>query len=700
VAEGSGGIAEKLLREKYWVGNPIYPTQEALTEVHSDRPSSGGSLTMCGICGVLNLHGQPLDVAVGQRMMDLLWHRGPDDSGRLVLPASTAQTSPSIFLGHCRLKIIDLSEAARQPLANEDETIWVIFNGEIYNFLDLRHDLEQRGHVFRSRSDTETIVHAYEAFGDDFLSHLDGMFAFALWDARRQRLVLARDRSGKKPLFYAFDGTHLAFASEIKAILACPWVERRMAVEHLPELLTFGYVSTPRTLYEGIFQLPPASYAVVDRDGIKGPFWYWRLTFSSASNGHSPSAPQAAQRVRELLTAAVQRRLISDVPLGALLSGGLDSSIVVGLMSKLIHEPVRTFTIGMADEPSFDERPYAEIAARHFKTDHTEFVIKADAVALMERLIWHHDQPYGDSSAIPTYLVSRLARQQVSVVLNGDGGDEVFAGYDRFLGALLAQRVPGWLAPIGRAFTYCLPRQQGYYSVRRRLERFPEERFLGWITCFQWSNLKELLRPELMASLEPESLQTRFWHCYAVAEGLPLLHRLLQVNFMTYLPDDLHVKMDRLSMANALETRSPMLDTALMEYVASLPPQLKIHRTQLKYVLRLACHDVLPRALRNRKKHGFGVPLGIWFRRQLRGYVEDTLLSPQARLRAYCNQECIRTLVREHVEGVRPHWDRLWVLLTCEVWLRMLEAEAFWTPRRADMDDGLDIATVTRHSYA
>jgi asparagine synthase (glutamine-hydrolysing) len=662
---------------------------------------------MCGICGMLNLHGQPLDVAMGQRMMDLLRHRGPDDSGSLVLQPPASQQSPSIFLGHCRLKIIDLSEAARQPLANEDATIWVIFNGEIYNFLDLRHELEQRGHVFRSRSDTETIVHAYEAFADDFLTHLDGMFALALWDGRRQRLVLARDRSGKKPLFYAFDGTRLTFASEIKAILACPWVERGMAVERLPELLTFGYVSTPRTLYAGISQLPPASSVVVDRDGLKGPSGYWRLTFSPAANGHGPSAPQAARRVRELLTAAVQRRLISDVPLGALLSGGLDSSIVVGLMSQLMHEPVRTFTIGMADDASFDERPYAELAARHFKTDHTEFAINADAVALMERLIWHHDQPYGDSSAIPTYLVSKLARQQVTVVLNGDGGDEVFAGYERFLGALLAQRVPGWLAPIGRLFTHCLPRSQGYHSVRRRLERFlenaaapPEERFLGWTTYFPGSDLKGLLRPELLASLQPESLQAPFRLCSAAAEDLPLLHRLLQVNFMTYLPDDLHTKMDRLSMANALETRSPMLDTALVEYVASLPPHLKVHRTQLKYVLRLACHDLLPAALRNRKKHGFGVPLGHWFRHQLRSYVEDTLLSPQARLRAYCHQEYIHMMFREHVDGVRQHWDRLWLLLTLEVWLRMLEDGALWTPRPGDIDDGIDIATVRRHNYA
>jgi asparagine synthase (glutamine-hydrolysing) len=664
-------------------------------------------LTMCGICGFLNLHGQPVDAAAGQRMMDLLWHRGPDDSGSLVLQASGAKTSPSIFLGHRRLKIIDLSEDARQPLPNETDTVWVILNGEIYNFQELRRELQQRGHTFRSRSDTETIVHAYEEFGDGCVARLDGMFAFALWDAPRGRLLMARDRSGKKPLFYSFDGAHLTFASEIKAILTCPWVERRIAVEYLPEFLTFGYVPTPRTLYHGILQVPPASYIVVDGSGLKGPFRYWQLTFAPASNGHGLPASQAARRVRMLLTEAVKRRLISDVPLGALLSGGLDSSIVVGLMSQLLQEPVRTFTIGSADDLSFDERPYATVAARHFKTDHTEFVVKADAIALMERLLWHHDQPYGDSSAIPSYLVSKLARQQVTVVLNGDGGDEVFAGYDRFLGALVADRVPRWLTPAGRAMVRCLPRQQGYYSVRRRLERFfedadasPEERFLGWISYFTLPGLRSLLRPELAELVQAEPWQAGFTHWYAEAEGLPLLHRLLQANFMAYLPDDLHVKMDRVSMANALETRSPMLDTALMEFVASLPPHFKIHRTQMKYVLKLAFQDLLPPALLHRKKHGFGVPLGHWFRHQLRSYVEDTLLTPQARLRVYFNQEFIRTLFQEHVAQIRQHGDRLWLLLTFELWLRMLEEGTLWTPRQLEADDGIDVTEVTRHIYA
>jgi asparagine synthase (glutamine-hydrolysing) len=433
---------------------------------------------------------------------------------------------------------------------------------------------------------------------------------------------------------------------------------------------------------------------VVDRTGIKGPIRYWHLQFSRQHNGNGLSTREAARRVRELLTEGVARPLISDVPLGALLSGGLDSSIVVGLMSQLLKEPVRTFTIGLADATSFDERPYAAIAAQCFKTDHTEFVVNPDAMALMELLLWHHDQPFGDSSAIPTYLVSKLARQQVTVVLNGDGGDEVFGGYDRFLGALIAERTPKFLAPVGHALARCLPRQDGYYSLRRRLERF-----LGWISYFNFAQLMPLLRPEVAALVDGEQLrdENKCWD--TEAEGLPLLHRLLHLNFTTYLPDDLHAKMDRMSMANALETRSPMLDTALVEYAASLPPQLKIHRTQMKYVLRLAFRDLLPSALLNRKKHGFGAPLARWFRHQLRAYVEETLLTPGARLRAYLNQDIVRTLFHEHVDGVRQHWDRLCVLLSFELWLRMLEDGTLWTPRRPEMDTSIDVTEVTRHSY-
>lgn len=657
---------------------------------------------MCGICGFVNLQGQRVDEMSGHRMMDLLWHRGPDGEGVLVRHSPTPNGHPSAFLGHRRLKIIDLSDAARQPLPNEDETVWVIFNGEIYNFRELRDALKQLGHVFRSRSDTEAIVHAYEEFGEDFVQHLDGMFALAIWDERQGRLILARDRSGKKPLFYAFDGARFTFASEIKALLACPWIERKVAAEYIPEYLTFGYVPTPRTLYRGIYQVPPASYVVVNRTGMSDPCRYWELECAGYSHKTVPSIADAARRVRELLTDAVARRMISDVPLGAFLSGGVDSSIVVGIMSQLTKEPVRTFTVGFADDLSYDERSYAALAAKFFGTNHTDFIVRSDVISLMELLLWHHDQPYGDSSAVPTYLVSKLAREHVTVALNGDGGDEIFAGYERFLAALLAARLPPALTPLGRAAARWLPDGQGYHSLRRRLERFfaegsapVERRFTGWISIFDVSGLEDMLSPDLRATLS-ESCQHRSIHQWRKkTEGFPLLHQLLYLNFMTYLPDDLHVKMDRMSMANSLETRAPILDTALVEFVASLPPDMKIHRGRMKHILKVAFQDMVPPSLLKRRKHGFGVPMGHWFRHQLRPLVDEVLLASNARLREYLEQGAIRKLFREHLGGARDHGHRLWVLLTFELWLRMLRDGTLWQPRRAGPDVSVSVIEGT-----
>jgi asparagine synthase (glutamine-hydrolysing) len=653
----------------------------------------------------MNLQGQPVDEIVGNRMMDLLWHRGPDGEGTLVRHRPGLSRYPSVFLGHRRLKIIDLSDAARQPLPNEEKTVWVVFNGEIYNFRRLRDELQQAGHVFHSRSDTETIVHAYEEFGDDFVRRLDGMFAFALWDEQRGRLILARDRSGKKPLFYVFDGQRLTFASEIKGLLACPWIKRQIASEHIPEFLTYGYVPTPRTLYRDVHHVPPGSYVVVDEGGLRGPHRYWELRFSDRPKEHMFSVTSAAKRVRELLTDAVARRLVSDVPLGALLSGGLDSSIVVGVMSQLLKEPVRTFTVGFTDDLSYDERPFAAMAAKHFGTNHTELVVRADAVSILELLLWHHDQPYVDSSAIPTYLVSKLARQYVTVALNGDGGDEVFAGYERFLAALLAERLPAVLTPLGRAAARWLPDGHGYSSPRRRMQRFfadahtpVEDRYIGWTSYTDFSTLATLLTPDLSAGLDPERLSPSVAQWRGKTSALPLLQRLLYLNFVTYLCDDLHVKMDRMSMANSLEARSPILDTALVEFAASLAPDMKIRRGQLKYILRVAFRDMLPPRLLKRKKHGFGVPVGHWFRHQLRPYVEEMLLAPDARSRDYVQQDTIRRLLHEHLQGVREHGHRLWMLLTLELWLRMLGAGAMWQPRRPGVDHPLDIAEVREHA--
>ena len=655
---------------------------------------------MCGICGFLHVEGDPVDAGLGARMTELLRHRGPEGEGHLEVPG---QPPPSVYLGHRRLKIIDLSDAARQPLANEDGTVWVTFNGEIYNFLSLREALERRGHRFRSHSDTETIVHAYEEFGDDAIARLDGMFALAIWDGRKRRLLLARDRSGKKPLYHAFDGRSFAFGSEIKALLACPWVRHEPNPERLGEYLLFGYVRAPETLYKGIQQLPPGCMLAVEGGAVRGPTRYWTLRRGITPETECIPADEAARRVRELLTQAVERRLLSDVPLGALLSGGLDSTIVVGIMSRLMRVPVRTFTVGFSDEPTYDERRYAAIAARAFGTQHTEFVVRTDAMSLMRRLLWHHDQPYGDSSAIPTFQVSRLARQHVTVVLNGDGGDEVFGGYERFWAALWAARMPGFVGGIGGAIARALPRDHGYFGVRRRLERFvarsgepPLDRYLDWTSIFGTGAAAALLKPEVAAADGVAGVYAAIRAAYAGNGHRALLDQLLEVNFSTYLPDDLHVKVDRMSMANSLESRSPMLDTALVEFAATLPPGLKIRGGQLKYVLKRAFRDLVPPELLHRRKHGFGVPVDRWFRHELKDTARELLLEPDSRLRAYLEPEAVGRVFDEHARGTAAHGQRLWTLMNLELWLRMLEDGSLWKPM-AEGSDG-ELEAVARAS--
>jgi asparagine synthase (glutamine-hydrolysing) len=659
---------------------------------------------MCGICGYLHAHGQDVDERLGERMMDLIRHRGPDGRGALVVRPEPRHPGPTLFLGHRRLRIIDLSEAAEQPLPNEDRTVWVTFNGEIYNFGALRAELEQAGHRFRSRSDTETIVHAYEQFGDAFVRRLDGMFAFALWDAARRRLILARDRSGKKPLFHAFDGRTFTFASEIKSILACPWVASVVAEEHLAEYLTLGCVRAPATLYRGIYALPPGTFMIVEEGRPGAPVPYWSLREHVVRRSPAPTLAEAAATLRTLLTRAVESRLVSDVPLGALLSGGLDSTIVVGLMSRLSPAPVRTFTVGFADDASFDERPYAAVAARAFGTDHTELVVRTDAAALLKRLLWHHDQPYMDSSAIPTYLVSKLAREHVTVVLNGDGGDEVFAGYERFRAALMAERTPAFVEDMGRVVARLLPRSDGYYGLRRRIERFVAhqgepalDRYVGWLSTFDRDLVARILRPEIAAQGDaPAVLRSLSAATDVLGADAPLLDRILLLNFTTYLPDDLHVKVDRMSMACSLEARSPMLDTAVVEYVASLPPEFKLQGGRLKIILREAFRDLVPAALRNRRKHGFGVPVDRWFSGELRGRAEDFLLRPDSRTRRYLDEAVVRRLFEEHVGGRRSHGQRLWTLVNLELWCRMLEDGSLTQPMQDDAGSGWTAEPLAR----
>ena len=629
---------------------------------------------MCGLCGYVGRHELIPSPQVGRAMNALLTHRGPDGDGEHEIAAADGQPLGG-WLGFRRLRIIDLSEVADQPMLSDDGKVALVYNGEVYNFRELRSELEAQGTRFRSSGDSEVVLRAYERWGEDFVRRIDGMFALAIWDGREGRVVLARDRTGKKPLFYAGDDERVVFASEIKSILAHPWVDAEPAEELFGEFLTFGYVPSPDTLYRGVRQVPPGTTVSFDAAGLGDPREYWDAM--PADQDLSPNR-EVRRTIASLVEAAVARRLIADVPLGAFLSGGIDSSIVVGLMSRMAREPVRTFSIGFPEEPSFDERSYARLVAEHFGTDHTEFAVEADALGLMDTLLWHHDQPYADSSAIPTYMVSKLAREYVTVALNGDGGDEVFGGYDRFRAARIAEAVPGWANPVLRTGARMLPASTGYYSYRRRAQRFlelanasPQARYQYWIAVFNEELLSDLLPGGSQNGVEESMARS-----YGRASGMPVLDQVLYANFKTYLPDDLAVKMDRMSMANSLETRSPFLDTALIEYLARIPAKHKVGMRRVKPLLRASMREVLPDEIWNRRKHGFGVPMGKWFRTDLREVFEDEVLARDARVGAYLNQDFLRAMWADHQAATIEHGFRFWTVLTMERWLRGAAAGA------------------------
>jgi asparagine synthase (glutamine-hydrolysing) len=633
---------------------------------------------VCGICGWVGRGADPSDVAAGPRMRETLEHRGPDGPGELAIAAPGLGLHG--WLGHRRLKVIDVSDHAHQPMVGADGAVALTYNGEVYNFRELRRELESRGHAFRSSGDTEVVLRAYEEWGERFVERLDGMFALAVWDAREGTLLLARDRTGKKPLFYCAEDGRLTFGSEVKALLACPWVQAEPDLAQAGEFFTFGYVPNPRTFYRGIEQVAPASVVVYGPDGVARQRRYWDALPPAAGAQDTHVDPD---RIAGLLREATERRMVADVPLGALLSGGIDSSLVVALMSKAATLPVRTFAVGFADDASFDERSYARIVADRFQTEHTEFVVRPDAVALLDVLLWHHDQPFGDSSAIPTYLVCQLAREHVTVVLNGDGGDEVFAGYDRFVAAALAERLPRAVGRAARRATGLLPVNDGYYSLRRRLDRFteladlpPRERYQSWVGVMNRDLLGEVLAPAA-ALADLAGSERSMAAAYDRAAAAPTLDQIVYANFVTYLPDDLAVKMDRMSMAHSLEARSPFLDTALIEYMATIPAARKIGLRRVKPLLRRSLAPLLPKEIWNRRKHGFGVPVGRWFRDgELRTVFEDEVLAPGALSADVLDPAAVRRLWDEHQGGAVEHGHRLWPILTFERWLR-----SFGSPR-------------------
>ena len=624
---------------------------------------------MCGIAGALAFGaGRP---GRADEQLRRMAHRGPDADG--VFERGQG------WVGQTRLSIIDLAHGD-PPIANEAGTIGVALNGEIYNYRELRAGLRARGHTLATDGDTEVIAHLAEELEPAALATaLEGMFAIAAWDEPRGRLVLARDRFGKKPLYYFHDGQRLVFGSEIKSVLAHPHVPRELRADVIPDYLTFGSVPTPDTFYAGIQSLPPGHVLVATTAGDVRLQRYWEPRWPGAGAGVARAAGTPGEQVaevRRLLRAAVQRRLVADVPLGAFLSGGIDSSAVVGLMSETASAPVRTFTIGFEGDDGFDERPFARAVAERHGTEHTEFVVRPDAAALLERLVWHHDQPFGDSSALPTYLLSELTSRHVTVALCGDGGDELFAGYERFAAALALAR---YERAVPRAARSALARRAGAARALARSRRGAKLRralmrsdlsapqgLLAWVSYVAAEDRRALVGP---GRSRGEAAYERIWERSA---GAHPLDRLLDLNLRTYLLDDLLAKVDRMAMAHGLEVRSPFLDRELAEYAFTLAPsaRLRVRDMSLKRILKTAVSDLLPAGLLERPKQGFGVPLDRWFRDELVPLVDGMLCAPGARVAGHLSHEAVRAMADAHRRGAANHGHALWTLLTLETFLR------------------------------
>lgn len=633
---------------------------------------------MCGITGaVWNDPSQAIEPAVLERMTAALRHRGPDDQGQYASDYRLRppyEPLPGVALGFRRLAIIDLATGA-QPLSNEDGSVWLVFNGEIYNYPALRHRLEGAGHSFRSQSDSETIVHLYEDEGPECFRHLNGMFAIALWDARARRLVLARDRLGEKPLVYRREPSRLLFASELKSLLEVPGIPRELDPGAVDAFLTYQYVPHPRSIWKGFAKLPPGHYAIW-QDGRFETRPYWTPDFR-VQRVVSPA--EAAVEVRQRLEKAVRSRLRSDVPLGAFLSGGIDSSLIAALMRREAGDRVKTFTIGfpIAD---YDETRYARQVATHLGTDHREFQVTPDAALMLESLATQYDEPFADSSAIPTWHLARLTREHVTVALTGDGGDELFAGYPRYkavaLGGLI-DRLPGLRAAVSARLWQRLPDGGSQRSWTRKWKRFaaaaalpPRRRYLEWIATFQESRRADLYRDEFVEQLPEDDPAGFLEQAWARSAGRDPVTAASLADLTTYLPCDLMTKVDIASMAHGLECRQPFLDHELVEFAAGLPIGLKLRWGVGKRLLREAFSDLLPRAIWHRPKMGFGVPLEHWFRHELRPLAEDALLDTNARCHAYFRGPALRTLWEEHLAGRFNHAYRLWALIVFEHWLR------------------------------
>ncbi len=615
---------------------------------------------MCGIAGFVNIGLDTEGAGVLlQAMTDIIRHRGPDDDGHWL--------SETAGLGMRRLSIIDV-QGGKQPITNEDGSVIVVFNGELYNYKQLRQELEAAGHRFATNSDTETIVHAYEDDGLGFVRRLRGMFAIALWDRHRRRLVLTRDRFGKKPIHYTIDNGRLLFGSEIKSLLLGPGMRRQLDPIAVSQYFTFGYIPAPRTAFAGIYKLP-AAHTLCFEDGRASLQRYWQIDFTPRCNDDEETA---TRRVRELLTEAVRVRLMSEVPLGAFLSGGVDSSTVVALMSEIATEPVKTFSIGF-EEQDYSEIEYARLVASRYHTDHHEFVVRPNLLSILPQLAWDFDEPFADASMVPTYYVSKLAREHVTVALSGDGGDELFGGYERYLPGTLETRLSenaGPLRALGTAVGALLPDGTRGKNRLQNLGLPPEERFTEAASMVPTALRHRLLQPEFVfqGASDPRRVQL---DCFAEVSGLDLFTRMQRVDVETYLPDDILVKVDRASMLTSLETRAPLLDHVLAEYVASLPHEVRNRGGQLKYLFKRAARDLLPQENLTRRKMGFGLPVEHWLRGDLRELANDLLRSQEAQQRGVVDTRLVEQFLVDHQRRLRNYTRPIWTWLCFELWCRI-----------------------------
>jgi asparagine synthase (glutamine-hydrolysing) len=623
---------------------------------------------MCGIAGFIDLwdvrpaRDEEQRAAILDRMCRIIRHRGPDDQGVMI--------KPGVALGMRRLSIIDLV-SGDQPISGEDGSITIVFNGEIYNFLELKPQLEARGHKFKTHSDTEAIVHAYEEFGPDCLNDLRGMFALAIWDDRARRLFIARDRAGKKPLYYTVtpNGT-LVYGSELKSLLEHPDVRGELDVKALDAYLVLGYVPDPLSIFRHIHKLPPGHYLTF-ADGKVSVKQYWDFEFET---NESRSEDDYLEELRALLDESVRLRLISDVPLGAFLSGGIDSSTVVAIMARHMGQPVKTFSIGF-HEDSYNELKYARLTAEKFGTDHHEFFVTPDICSVVDELVWHFDEPFADSSAIPTYMVSKLARDHVTVILSGDGGDELFAGYTRYVvdrkregfRFLPKQLREGVMRPLSER----LPHATWGRNYLHNVSLDPISRYLDSVSIFTSLNRKSLYTSEFTQQLGSTNYVSKLFQEVAgkITNDEPL-DRLLYLDSKTYLPGDILTKVDRMSMAVSLEARAPLLDHKLIDFVTKIPASLKLAGLETKYLLKKAVQDLVPSEILNRPKQGFGVPIQEWINQQLRSRLRETLTESRTRQRGYLDSRYVGVLLDEHERGRRDHSMRLWSLFMLELWQR------------------------------